>query len=359
MNSNYFAILMAGGVGSRFWPVSTAKNPKQFQDILGSGETMIQTTFKRLLGIIPQENIFILTHKNYGVVVKQQLPELSMEQIVLEPEMRNTAPSVLLGALKIRQKNKNAVIVVAPSDHWIDNQEKFQNDLKLGFDAVEKENKLLTLGIKPTSPKTGYGYLEFNKDDTNPVKKVLKFIEKPSLEKAEELLKEGNYVWNAGIFIWSAVYIIDCYKEYLPEMYKIFECGSDIWNTLEESEFIEMNYARVNKISIDYGIMEKSDKVFVIPATFEWNDLGTWRSLQEELPSDTYGNTVVNVQLLPIEAEGNIISALRNKTVIVEGLKDYIIVENDEVLLIVPKKNEQMIKEIRADTMDKFGDHLG
>ncbi|MDT0648966.1 mannose-1-phosphate guanylyltransferase [Autumnicola edwardsiae] len=359
MNSNYYAILMAGGVGSRFWPVSTSACPKQFQDILGAGETLIQTTFARLLKIVPQENIYILTNARYEETVKDQIPGIKQEQIVLEPVMRDTAPSILLAALKIQERNKDAKMIVAPSDHWIQGVDKFVDDLNFAFEAVDDSDKLVTLGIKPTFPNTGYGYIKFEQSEDKRLIPVEQFTEKPTFKRAEKFLEEGNYAWNAGIFIWNVSSIIKNFEKYLPEMFNLFQKGKDYWNTEEEQGFINDNYHLANKISIDYGIIEKAENVFMIPANFGWNDLGTWGSLQEQLPQDDAGNTVINARLLPFEAEGNIVRAEENKIVVLEGLKDYIVLENEQVLLIVPKKNEQAIKEIRQKAIEKFGDKLG
>lgn len=356
---NYYALLMAGGVGSRFWPVSTAANPKQFQDILGTGSTLLQTTFARLAGIIPKENIFILTHKDYDSIVKEQLPEVKPEQVVLEPEMRNTAPSILLGALKIKQKDPNAVMVVAPSDHWIQKEDAFREIIRQAFEVVEKDDKLITLGIEPTFPNTGYGYIKYGEAESGNLKPVERFTEKPSFKKAEKFLEEGNYVWNAGIFIWSAAFIEENFKRYLPEMHRLLNRHPEVYNTPEEQKFLEKNYALADKISIDYGIMENSDQVYVIPADFRWNDLGTWNSLQNELPQDENGNTSINTRVMLEKSSGNIIRTDNNRIVVMEGIHDFIIVESGKVLLIVPKDREQDIKEIRQQVVDKFGEDLG
>ncbi|MDT0641448.1 mannose-1-phosphate guanylyltransferase [Zunongwangia sp. F363] len=359
MNSNYYAILMAGGVGSRFWPVSTAMCPKQFQDVLGVGETLVQSTFRRLSQLIPRENIYILTNKNYSDIVKEQLPGVKQEQIVLEPVMRNTAPSILLAAMKIKQKNKDAVMMVAPSDHWIQGEQQFVEDLEFAFEEAAEDDKLITLGITPSFPNTGYGYIKYDDTEEKRMMPVQAFTEKPNFKKAEAFLREGNYVWNAGIFIWNANAILQNFEKLLPEMYRLFEKGNAAWNTEKEQEFLDENYPLANKISIDYGIIEKAENVHMIPASFKWNDLGTWGSLQEQLPQDDNGNTLINARFLSFEAEGNIIRTEKNKVVVIEGLKDYIVLENEQVLLIMPKKNEQNIKEIRDKAMEKFGDKLG
>ncbi|MGY5848689.1 mannose-1-phosphate guanylyltransferase [Salegentibacter sp. HM20] len=358
-NKNYYAILMAGGVGSRFWPMSTQAHPKQFHDILGTGRSLLQHTFSRLQKIIPPENIYILTNAEYVDLVKEHLPGTKEEQIVAEPAMRNTAPAILLGAMKIRKKNRDALILVAPSDHWIKGEDLFSETIKTAFSCVENEDKLITLGVKPTNPNTGYGYIKFDPEDAAEIKEVEQFTEKPFLEKAKEFLEAGNYVWNAGIFVWSASYILECFKEYLPEMYRLFEKGQELLNTAEEQNFLDANYAQANNISIDYGILEKAENVYVIPVEFQWNDLGTWGSLERELGQDEQANTVVNARLLSQDASGNIISTASGKVVVLEGLEDYIVVESEDVLMVVPKSKEQSIKELREKTLERYGKNLG
>lgn len=356
---NYYAILMAGGVGSRFWPVSKASNPKQFIDILGVGETLFQTTFKRLSRLIPAENIYVLTNIRYVDMIKEQIPHIKDEQIVPEPEMRNTAPSILLGALKIQKKNPDSLIVVAPSDHWIKEEDEFIDSIQEAFNLAEEEDRLITLGIQPNSPNTGYGYIKYDKSLEGDLKKVEKFTEKPNEKKAKEFIEAGNYVWNAGIFIWSAKFIIENFKKYLPDMYGVFEKGEEKWNTKEEQNFLEENYAKASNISIDYGIMEKSDAVYVIPVSFNWSDLGTWSSVKTELPSDEDNNTAINCRLLANNSENNIISTTDKKIVVLKGLSDFIVVEDKDVLMIVPKSDEQEIKQIREKVMKDFGEDLG
>jgi mannose-1-phosphate guanylyltransferase len=348
MNKNYFAILMAGGVGSRFWPVSTNEFPKQFHDMLGTGETLIQKTFSRLSKLIPAENILILTNERYNDLVLEQLPQVKQEQVLLEPAMRNTAPCILYASLKIKKMNPDAVMVVAPSDHWIEDETAFMNNLKQAFDFCQNENALMTLGIHPTFPNTGFGYIEFDKTDENPIKKVNQFREKPDYETAKEFLKSGNFLWNAGIFIWSAKSIIEAFEEFQPQMNQLFISGYEAYNSNLEKAFIEENYADSENISIDYAVMEKADNVFVLPATFDWNDLGTWGSLYEKLPKDNQLNAVVNANVFLENASNNIIRTDANKLIIIDGLNDYIIVDREDVLLIYPKDKEQEIKRITA-----------
>ena len=346
MNKNYYAILMAGGVGSRFWPVSTAEFPKQFHDMLGSGDTLIQKTFSRLSKLIPAENILILTNEKYNDIVLEQLPLVKQEQVLLEPAMRNTAPCILYASLKIQKENPDAVMVVAPSDHWIEDEAAFTDNLQQCFDFCSKENALMTLGIKPTFPNTGFGYIEFDKSDSNPVKKVRQFREKPDYETAKSFLDSGNFLWNGGIFIWSAKSITEAFEKFQPQMNQLFLQGKESYNTPDEGRFINENYALAENVSIDYAVMENAKNVYVLPATFDWNDLGTWGSLHEKLNKDEQNNAVVNATVVLNNASNNIISTSKEKLVIVDGLEDYIIVDKDNVLLIYPKGKEQEIKSI-------------
>ncbi len=348
MNKNYYAILMAGGVGSRFWPVSTTEFPKQFHDMLGSGHTLIQKTFERLAKIIPVENILILTNEKYNQIVLDQLPLVKQEQVLLEPAMRNTAPCILYASLKIKKQNPNAVMVVAPSDHWIEDENVFVQDLQRCFDFCSADNALMTLGIQPTFPNTGFGYIEFDKTATTPVKKVTQFREKPNYETAKSFIESGNFLWNGGIFIWSVQSITTAFEKFQPAMNELFLKGWTDYNTSKEASFIAANYPLAENVSIDYAILEKAQNVFVLPASFDWNDLGTWGSLYEKLNKDANNNAVVNATVLLNNSSSNIISTAKNKVVIIDGLQDFIIVDKDDVLLIYPKSKEQEIKGIAS-----------
>ncbi|WP_310554853.1 mannose-1-phosphate guanylyltransferase [Flavobacterium sp.] len=346
MNKNYYAILMAGGVGSRFWPVSTTDFPKQFHDMLGSGETLIQKTFSRLSKLIPIENILILTNEKYNHLVLEQLPMVKQEQVLLEPAMRNTAPCILYASLKIQKKNQDAIMVVAPSDHWIENEDEFAENLQYCFDFCNEENVLMTLGIQPTFPNTGFGYIEYDKTDNEPIKKVFQFREKPDYETAKSFLDSGNFLWNGGIFIWSVKSITQAFEKFQPKMNALFQKGIESYNTDAEKSFIEQNYALADNISIDYAIMENAKNVYVLPASFDWNDLGTWGSLHEKLDKDQNNNAVVNAKVFLENASNNIIRSDADKLIIIDGLNDYIIVDKEGVLLIYPKSKEQDIKSI-------------
>jgi mannose-1-phosphate guanylyltransferase len=347
MNKNYYAVIIAGGIGSRFWPVSTKDDPKQFHDMLGTGRSLLQNTFDRLNKIIPQENILIATNKDYKALVTEHLPQINENQILLEPAMRNTAPCILYSALKIKDMNKDAVMIVAPSDHYIEDEVSFIKNVETAFKACEKEDILMTLGIKPSGPNTGYGYIQYKETDKE-IKKVRKFTEKPDLETAKKFIARGDYLWNAGIFIWSVKSIVSSFSSSLKEMTDLFNLGNNLWNTENEANFIEENYAKAQNVSIDYGIMEKAENVYVLPVEFGWNDLGTWGSLFDKLDKDEQNNAVVNANVLLKNSKNNIIRAGKGKKVIVQGLDDFIIVDHGDTLLIFPKSAEQEIKEISA-----------
>ena len=353
-NKNYYAIIMAGGVGSRFWPVSTADFPKQFHDMLGSGSTLIQKTFSRLSQLLPIENILILTNEAYNHLVLEQLPMVQQAQIVLEPAMRNTAPCILYASLKIKKSNPDALMVVAPSDHWIEDEKAFLQNLQTCFDFCANGDALMTLGIQPTFPNTGFGYIEYDQTDDNAIKKVRQFREKPDYETAKSFLASGNFLWNGGIFIWSVRTILSAFEQMQPQMNALFLKGLESYNTTKEQTFINDNYAAAENISIDYAIMEKSKNVYVLPATFDWNDLGTWGSLHEKLPKDANNNAIVNATVVLENASNNIIRTDSQKLIIIDGLNDFIIVDKAEVLLIYPKSKEQEIKGIVSNLTVKI-----
>ncbi|MBT8289905.1 MAG: mannose-1-phosphate guanylyltransferase [Muriicola sp.] len=355
-NKNYYAVLMAGGVGSRFWPVSTTENPKQFHDMLGTGDTLIQRTFKRLNTFVPTENILILTNERYNDLVLEQLPQIEPGQVVLEPAMRNTAPCILYAALKIQKMNPDGVMIVAPSDHWIENEEAFGRDVQRCFQICETEEALCTLGIKPSFPNTGFGYIEYDKQSTDDLKPVAQFREKPDYQTAKSFLEQGNFLWNAGIFMWSVKTIIKAFQKYQPEQYQLFEKGIPSYNTEKEGDFIRQYYPEAENVSIDYAILERSDTIYVLPASFDWNDLGTWGSLYDKLDKDSNDNAVVNGKLLEMESRGNMVRLPKGKIAVIDGLEDFIIVDKEDVLLIVPKTKEQDIKAIVSKTKAKFGE---
>ena len=357
MNDNFYAVVMAGGVGSRFWPVSTKQFPKQFHDMLGSGYSLLQSTVNRVNKLIPSENILIATNQTYTNLVKEQLPKIKNSQIIPEPVMRNTAPCILLSALKIYQKNKNAIMLIAPSDHFIENESEFLNNIETAYNFCSKNNALLTLGITPDNPNTGYGYIQFNKSG-NTIEKVLSFKEKPNLKTAQMFLNEGNYVWNAGIFVWSVKAVLNAFEEHLPNMYNLFLKGSDVYNTPNENNFINENYHLSENISIDFGIMEKASNVFVLPVNFGWNDLGTWSSLHSKLVKDANLNASIGGQVLFRNSKNNIVKTNNKKHIVIQGLNNFIVVENNDTILICPIADEQEIKAITNEVQSKFGDNF-
>lgn len=356
MKNNY-ALIMAGGIGSRFWPISRTSYPKQFIDILGTGKTLIQQTYERFLKIVPKENIFILTNDNYIHLVKKQLDNIDDAQIIGEPIMRNTAPCIAYGSHKIRKINPNAAIVVAPSDHLILDNDEFIRCINVALNAASKNNCLITLGIKPSRPDTGYGYIQYNtqKIEEN-FFKVKTFTEKPSLEIAKTFVQSGDFLWNAGIFVWSAENIIQSFEKYLPEMNDIFLEGTEIYNTDKEKEFIQSAFTQCTNISIDYGIMEKADNVYVLPTEFGWSDLGTWASVYELSEKDYVGNAVRPAErVIMYDSSNCMVNVPIGKLVVLQGLHDYIVVEDNNTLLICPRDQEQEIKQIVAEIKQRFG----
>ncbi len=347
MSGNNYCVIMAGGIGSRFWPMSTQKFPKQFQDILGTGRTMIQQTYDRISKVVPDENIFVITNKEYTDLTAEQLPRLKAENIVGEPMMKNTAACNLYMVNKIAQRDPNANMIVLPADHLILKEDRFIEKVQLAFDIVSSENDLVTLGIQPTRPDTGYGYIQYIEEKDKPYYKVKTFTEKPNLEIAKSFLESGDFLWNAGIFVWNVNTILQAFEDYLPEMKKLFSTCE--YNTSKEKESIETIYPQVNKVSIDNGILEKAQNVYVIPADLGWSDLGTWTSVYENAEKDEKENAVQSKHILTYNSEGNIIRLKGNKALVVDGLKDYIIVDTDNALLICPRTNDQMIKEYVND----------
>jgi len=341
MNKDNYCVIMAGGIGARFWPMSRTTRPKQFIDILGNGETLIQSTFKRLERICPKENIFIVTNEIYENQVKHQLPQMASNNILLEPAMRNTAPCIAYANYKIAAINPNANIVVAPSDHIIIDEEEFTNNINTALTAASQNEWLITLGIIPTRPDTGYGYIQYNdaiRDPNNQnMRKVKTFTEKPNLELAEKFLASGDFLWNSGIFIWSLKTITKAFETYLDDINDLFKEGIGLYNTEKEKSFINDIYTSCRKISIDYGIMEKATNVYVLSADFKWSDLGTWGSLYDTRKKDENNNAVVGNDVLLYDTTNCIINMPAVKLVVLQGLDYYIIVEDSNALLICRK----------------------
>lgn len=361
--TNTYCVIMAGGIGSRFWPVSTSEFPKQFHDILGTGETLIQQTFRRLRGITAADKILVVTHKKYRDLVKEQLPEMPESNIILEPARRNTAPCITYAAYRIQSEDPEANMLIAPSDHIISNQKEFERVSKLALKTAAKNPYLITLGIKPHRPDTGYGYIQFvdqDKDNANEEVKVVKtFTEKPSLDLAQQFLESGDFLWNSGLFVWNLKTFKEELKKHQPDLFNTFEQGAEKFGTDQEADFVADFYPSCENESIDYGLMEKSDQVYLIPADFGWSDLGTWGSLYEHSNLDKQENAVIGERVLTYASSKNIIRVPNGKIAVVEGLEDYIVIDTRESLLICKKDNEQLIKSFVSDVKLRFGDDTG
>ena len=357
--NNRYVLIMAGGVGSRFWPLSRLEKPKQFLDILEKGETLIQQTFRRFKGICPEENIFVVTSAAHKELVISQLG-IDPKRVLAEPFRRNTAPCIAYGTFRIHNENPDAVIAVTPADHLIEKEEEFVEVMHTAFDFAEKNPVLLTLGIKPDRPETGYGYIQANeKKAVSGYKRLLKvktFTEKPNIELAKVFLESGDFFWNSGIFIWSAGSILSSFEKHLPDIYSAFDDGKKSFGTKKEDAFVAQTYASCVSISIDYGIMEKADNVYVLCSDVGWSDLGTWSSLYEHSVIDGRGNSIIRGKVFSYDNRGNIINIPENKVAVIQGMEDYIIVNEEDVLLIVKKDNEQSIKHYLDDVKKSTGD---
>ena len=357
MNKHHYVAIMAGGIGSRFWPMSRADYPKQFLDVLGTGKSLIRQTFDRYARFIPAENIYVVTSQEYIPIVKQQLPDIPVENILGEPSKKNTAPCVAYISFKLLQKDPEASLIVAPSDHLILEEEKFIGICGKALDFVNHMNALVTLGIQPSYPNTGYGYIQHEAAEAVPgVYKVKTFTEKPNLELAKTFVASGDFLWNAGIFVWQVKKVLVAFEKHLPEMYELFAAEKEKLNTDKEAEAIEAIYPLCTNISIDFGVMEKADNVFVIPSSFGWSDLGTWNSAWESMEKDYFGNAVAGRQVMVVDANNCMVHVPDNKLVLLQGLYDYIIVDTKDVLLICKREKEQEIKEYVAEIKRNKGD---
>lgn len=348
---------MAGGIGSRFWPMSRTDYPKQFLDILGTGQTLIQQTFERYAKLVPQENIYIITAQEYAGIVKKQLPFVGDDNILCEPSRKNTAPCIAYIAFKLLKKDPKALMVAAPADNLILETDEFIRTARKALDFVDHINALVTIGVKPTYPNTGYGYIQHETSGAAPgVYKVKTFTEKPNEELAKTFIASGDFLWNAGIFTWKVKNIVAALEKYEPELYELFAAEKDKFNTAKEKKAIEDIYPLCTNISIDFAVMEKADNVYLIPATFGWSDLGTWNSAWENMEKDYFGNAVVGKNVMVVDAKNCMVHVPDNKLVLLQGLKDYIIVDTKDVLLICKKEKEQEIKEYVAEIKRNKGD---
>ncbi len=357
MNKNNYVAIMAGGIGSRFWPMSRTTYPKQFLDILNTGKTLLQSTYDRFLSFIPNNNIYIVTSAEYVEIVHEQLPELPFENIIGEPERKNTAPCIAYISAKLIKLNPDANLIIAPSDHMIGDVKEFAQNCIDGLNYTAANNAFVTLGIKPTYANTGYGYIQYgNSKETKQIFPVKQFTEKPTKEKAISFLNDGTYLWNAGIFIWKAADIITAIRTYAPDMYDVFSCSISALNTPLEADAIKHVFNYCESISIDYAVLEKAKNVFVIPATFSWSDLGTWNSAWENFTKDDSQNAISGNNTLLVDTNGCIVHSTDKKLVLVGGVENLIVVNTPDAILICKKENEQQIKEYVARVKQMKGE---
>lgn len=357
MNKNHYVAIMAGGIGSRFWPMSRTDYPKQFLDILNTGKTLIQSTFDRFAKFIPLENIYIVTSDSYRDIVAKQLPLLDVANILCEPSRKNTAPCIAYISYKLLGLNPKANLICAPADHLITDEASFINICQDALHFTSHIKALLTLGIKPTNPNTGYGYIQYEPYAVSDnVYKVKTFTEKPDLELAKTFVTSGDFLWNAGIFVWEVRNIVKAFEKLLPEIHDVFDAEKDTFNTENETQAIERIYPQCVNISIDYGIMEKADNVYVIPSSFGWSDLGTWASAYEIIEKDYLENAVAGDNIMIIDATKNMIHANNKKLIVLQGLEDFVVVDTKDVLLICKKDKEQEIKQYVAEIKRNKGD---
>jgi mannose-1-phosphate guanylyltransferase len=357
MDRNHYVAIMAGGIGSRFWPMSRSSYPKQFLDILHTGKTLIQATYDRFARFIPTDNIYIVTSDEYEEIVAEQIPAMKRENIICEPSRKNTAPCIAYISYKLNQLNPNGCLICAPADHLILDEPGFNKVCLEAMNFVQKHKALITLGIKPTYPNTGYGYIQFDQQSVaDNVYQVKTFTEKPNTELAKTFMQSGEFLWNAGIFVWQIKNIILAFEKYLPEMSEVFEAEKALFNTSSEKEAISRIYPQCTNISIDYGIMEKADNVYIIPSSFGWSDLGTWNSAYENMERDYLGNAAAGDHVMVIDATRCMVHAPNTKLVVLQGLDDFIVVDTKDVLLICKKDKEQEIKEYVAEVKRNKGD---
>ena len=366
MENTYVAI-MAGGIGSRFWPASRVHRPKQFLDILGTGQSLIQLTYERFLRVCPKENIFIVTNAQYRDLVLEQLPDLTPNQVLCEPSRNNTGPCVAYTAFKLHDLNPDANFIIAPSDHLVVKEHAFVTALETALAFTAANDALCTLGIQPTRPDTGYGYIQYAADPAAPapaldevggVHKVIEFKEKPDAATARQYLDAGNYLWNAGIFVWRAAAVLDAFEQNANEIYEILRTGRGKYNTDAEQDYIDATYPTTPSISVDYAIMERARNIYTIPADIGWSDLGTWASLHEEMTGDDRHNTIQGGTVLTLDADNCLIRAPKDKLVIVKDLDNFIIVDEGDVLMIYPKDKEQEIKAVTKRVGELNGDFV-
>lgn len=353
-NQHTYVAIMAGGVGSRFWPASRERQPKQFLDILGIGKSLLRITFERFLNLVPASNILIVTNEIYKDLVLEHIPEISPEQILCEPSRNNTAPCITYTALKLKAKDPNAVFVVAPSDHIILKEQVFVDNISKAVEFANNNDVLVTLGIEPTRPDTGYGYINYVGKSEDGLHKVKRFTEKPDLDTARFFVSSGEYLWNAGIFVWKVEHLLTAMGKYANGVLEILAKGNEFYNTAQEADFIKTHYPSTPNISIDYAIMEKADNIYTIPSDLGWSDLGTWASLYEECPKDENNNVVHAKTAMLMDSKNCLIKADKDKLVVIKGLDDFIVIDEADVLMIYPKSKEQEVKQVTQAVEKQF-----
>lgn len=353
MNKNLYVVLMAGGVGTRFWPYSRNSRPKQFLDVLGIGKTLLQSTYERFLPLCPKENILVVTHEEHLDLTHQQLPDLSPAQILAEPMRKNTAPCIIYACLKIYKQNPEAVVAVSPSDHLILNEGEFQQVIKSCFEHAKNQDKLITLGIKPTRPETGYGYIQYI-DAKASIKKVKTFTEKPELSLAKKFIDSGDFVWNAGIFVWGVKAIKEAFHHHLPEMAEVFEEAAASFGSSQEQKALQSAYSQTKGISIDYGIMEKADNVYVWLSSFAWSDLGSWSSLHDNSSKDA-NNNAIDAESMLYDTRNSVIKGPKNKLIVAQGLNGYLVGAFDDVFIVCEKDKEELFRKFVNDLKNRPG----
>jgi len=353
--SENFAVIMAGGIGSRFWPISRTNNPKQFLDILGTGKTLIQMTYERLSHLFDHDKIYVVTNEDYLELVKKQLPGILECNILLEPALKNTAPCIAYSVYKIYSKYPSANVAILPSDHLITDETTFLNKIEEGLNFVKENDSIITLGINPSRPDTGYGYIQFYTEQVeNNIYKVKTFTEKPTTEIAETFIQSGDFLWNAGIFLSSAATWISAFEKYLPEIHELFKAGKKFYYTAQEEEYIARSYPLCSVISIDYGIIEKAKNVFVIPSSFGWSDLGTWRSVKEIAESNEDGNVIIGKNVINRDTQNCFVYNSSRGLIVLQGVNNLMVVESDDAILICNMEHEQEVRLIVSDIKDKY-----
>ncbi|MDE7460074.1 MAG: mannose-1-phosphate guanylyltransferase [Paramuribaculum sp.] len=351
-----YCVIMCGGIGSRFWPYSRQSLPKQFIDFFGTGRSLLQMTYDRILPLVAKENILVVTNADYAPVVREQLPDLADSQLLLEPARRNTAPCIAWAARHVQALDPEASMIVTPSDHLITNELVFQESVRHGFEFVESHDSLLTLGIRPTRPETGYGYIQIGKEVEPGILKVKTFTEKPDLELAKVFVDSGEFFWNAGIFLWSVKSISEAFENLAPDLSREFDKGDGVFGTPGETDFINEHFPACPNISVDFAIMEKASNVYVECVDFGWSDLGTWSALYDNSPKTREGNVTQKCSVMTYNSRGNIFAVRDEKLVVVSGLENYIVADAGDVLLICPMKEEQDIKRMVNDVKERFDD---